>query len=185
MAAADLEPIFRERPAIHRFPGWMAGRVHDLAVHVRDEYDGDAERVCTGPPWRSATRQPRGAAGARGDEDQGARSGAGQALRGRGRHQLVPWRPTLGDVDSPQALANYQAAKRVPQGRVEPQGSRGLSAGNGGVRWIALEGAANARVVVPGALLRSDNLQSLTPPDVQSARRSGGTRGRARPANRP
>ena len=49
---------------------------------------------------------------------------------------------------------------------MEPQGSRGLSAGNGGVRWIALEGAANARVVVPGALLRSDNLQSLTPPDV-------------------
>ena len=35
------------------------------------------------------------------------------------------------------------------------------------MRWIALEGAANARVVVPGALLRSDNLQSLTPPDVR------------------
>ena len=26
---------------------------------------------------------------------------------------LVPWHPTLGDVDSPQALADYQAAKRV------------------------------------------------------------------------
>jgi hypothetical protein len=26
---------------------------------------------------------------------------------------LVPWHPTLGDVDSPQALTDYQAAKRV------------------------------------------------------------------------
>lgn len=38
---------------------------------------------------------------------------------------------------------------------------------NGDADWIALEGAANARVVVPGVLLRSDNLQSLTAPDVR------------------
>jgi protein-tyrosine phosphatase len=37
---------------------------------------------------------------------------------------------------------------------------------NGNVHWIPLEGAANARVVVPGVLLRSDNLQSLTAHDV-------------------
>ena len=34
IAGADLDPIFRERPAIHRFPGAMAQRVHDLAVHI-------------------------------------------------------------------------------------------------------------------------------------------------------
>src|SRR5271156_399907 len=45
LASAGLEPLFREKPAIHRFPGSMAGRVHELAVHVRDEYDGDAARV--------------------------------------------------------------------------------------------------------------------------------------------
>jgi protein-tyrosine phosphatase len=33
--------------------------------------------------------------------------------------------------------------------------------------WIALDGAVNARVVVPGALLRSDNLQALSPADVR------------------
>jgi protein-tyrosine phosphatase len=38
---------------------------------------------------------------------------------------------------------------------------------NGNVRWIALDGAANARVVVPGVLMRSDNLQSLTAQDVR------------------
>ena len=47
LADADLEPIFRERPAIHRFPGSMARRVHDLAQYIRDDYDGDAGRVWT------------------------------------------------------------------------------------------------------------------------------------------
>src|SRR5450631_2572140 len=41
LAEADLEPVFRQKPAIHRFPGAMARRVHDLAVHVRERYDGD------------------------------------------------------------------------------------------------------------------------------------------------
>src|ERR1700729_3071008 len=42
-----------------------------------------------------------------------------------------------------------------------------MRAENGNVRWIALDGAANPRVVVPGVLLRSDNLQSLTARDVR------------------
>src|SRR6478735_12478113 len=44
IADADLEPLFRARPAIHRFPGSMAKKVHALAVHIRDTYDGDAAR---------------------------------------------------------------------------------------------------------------------------------------------
>src|SRR3954451_6779187 len=47
LAAVDLETVFRQRPAIHRFPASMAQRVHDLAVHVAERYDGDAARVWT------------------------------------------------------------------------------------------------------------------------------------------
>ena len=47
LASADLETAFRTRPAIHRYPGFMAKRVRDLAVHLRDEYDGDAARMWT------------------------------------------------------------------------------------------------------------------------------------------
>ncbi len=47
LAKADLDAVFREKPAIHRYPGAMAKRVHDLAVHVEDRYDGDAARVWT------------------------------------------------------------------------------------------------------------------------------------------
>src|SRR3984957_4351249 len=36
IADADLEPLFREKPAIHRYPGKMAERVHALAAHVRE-----------------------------------------------------------------------------------------------------------------------------------------------------
>src|SRR5262249_3099735 len=47
LVSADLEPLFAGKPAIHRFPEKMAQRVHALAQHVRDEYDGDAARVWT------------------------------------------------------------------------------------------------------------------------------------------
>src|SRR6478735_8193660 len=47
LATTDLEPVFREKPALHRYPGSMAKRVQDLATMVEEEYDGHAERVWT------------------------------------------------------------------------------------------------------------------------------------------
>ena len=43
----DLEAAFREKPAIHRFPGTMATRVQDLASFVAERYGGRAERLWT------------------------------------------------------------------------------------------------------------------------------------------
>ncbi len=45
MSPEDLEPLFREKPALHRYPGAMAKRVHALAVHLVEEHDGDADSV--------------------------------------------------------------------------------------------------------------------------------------------
>jgi uncharacterized HhH-GPD family protein len=53
VAATDpdhLETLFREKPAIHRYPGSMAKRVHALATHLVEHHDGDAGAV-----WREAT----------------------------------------------------------------------------------------------------------------------------------
>ena len=48
VATAPLEPIFRERPAIHRFPGSMAKRVTTCWPRTWPRsYDGDAARVWT------------------------------------------------------------------------------------------------------------------------------------------
>src|SRR5260221_10339823 len=43
----ELEAAFREKPAIHRFPGTMAARVQELAAFVTEHYGGRAERALT------------------------------------------------------------------------------------------------------------------------------------------
>jgi uncharacterized HhH-GPD family protein len=114
LASADLEPVFRDRPAIHRFPGSMAQRVHALAVHVRDEYDGDAARVWTDAADADALRANLAALPGFGEMKIKALAAVLAKRFGvEAARDLVPWHPTLGDVDSPQALADYQAAKRL------------------------------------------------------------------------
>jgi uncharacterized HhH-GPD family protein len=114
LAAADLEPVFREKPAIHRFPGSMAQRVHDLAVHVESQYDGDAARVWTDAADAGALRANLAALPGFGEMKVKSLSAVLAKRYGlRSAAELVPAHPTLGDVDSPQALADYQAAKRV------------------------------------------------------------------------
>lgn len=114
LADADLDAVFREKPAVHRYPGVMAKRVHDLAVHIRDEYDGDAARV-----WEDATTSEELRANLMGLPGFGEMKvkSLGSVLAKRygvrAANDLVPWHPTLGDVASPQDLADYQAAKRV------------------------------------------------------------------------
>jgi uncharacterized HhH-GPD family protein len=114
LAAIDLEPVFREKPAIHRFPGSMAGRVHDLVEHVRELYDGDAAGVWSDAPDAEALHANISELPGFGEMKVKA---LGSVLAKRfgvkAAGELVPPHPTLGDVDSPQALLDYQAAKRA------------------------------------------------------------------------
>jgi uncharacterized HhH-GPD family protein len=48
MPPEELEAVFKEKPALHRYPGSMAKRTHALCVHLVDEYDGDAAQLWTG-----------------------------------------------------------------------------------------------------------------------------------------
>jgi uncharacterized HhH-GPD family protein len=114
IAAAELEALFRERPAIHRFPGSMAKRVHDLAVHVVERYDGDASRIWTEASTAEELR--RNLAELPGFGPMKVDSTAAVLARRYGvglAEPLIPDHPTLGDVDSPEALASYQAGKRA------------------------------------------------------------------------
>jgi len=114
LAAMDLEPVFRERPGIHRFPRAMAERVHALVAHIAERYDGDAARV-----WTDATSPDELRANLESLPGFGKMKVEGLAAVLARRfgvalaEPLVPDRPTLGDVDSPEALAAYQAAKRA------------------------------------------------------------------------
>jgi len=114
VAEADLDAVMREKPAVHRYPGAMAQRVHALAVHVRDEYGGDAARVWTDAADADALRANLEALPGIGEMKVKALGSVLAKRFGVAHAQaLVPWHPTLGDVDSPQALLDYQAAKRI------------------------------------------------------------------------
>jgi uncharacterized HhH-GPD family protein len=114
VAAADLEPVFRERPVIHRYPRSMAQRVQQLAVHVRDRYDGDAERVWTDAADSDELRANLSALPGFGEMKIKVLGAVLAKHFGiAAAEELVPWHPTLGDVDSPQALRQYEDLKRV------------------------------------------------------------------------
>ena len=109
-----LADLFRERPAIHRFPGNMAKRTQELCAVVAEEYDGDASRV-----WRDAADTDdlkRRLDALPGFGEMKVKALASVLARRYGNamaEPLVPSHPMLGDVDSPEALTEYQAAKRA------------------------------------------------------------------------
>jgi uncharacterized HhH-GPD family protein len=117
IAATDpdrLEEIFREKPAIHRFPASMARRVQELAAYVADDLGGDAARVWTEAEDSADLKRRIGALPGYGPMKITA-LGSVLALRFgvASADPLVPSYPCLGGVDSPQALADYQAKKRA------------------------------------------------------------------------
>ena len=111
---AKLDAAFREKPAVHRFPGTMAQRVQDLAAHVVEEYGGDAERV-----WRDAAdgaelrRRLEALPGFGNMKVKALGSVLAKRFGVAAAQELMPNHPTLGDVDSAEALAEYQAKKRA------------------------------------------------------------------------
>jgi uncharacterized HhH-GPD family protein len=114
LAQTDLEPAFKEKPAVHRFPGSMARRVQDLAGYVVEEYDGDAARIWT--EARDGADLRARLAALPGFGDMKVRSVAAVLAKRFGvaaAQEIAPDHRTLGDVDSPQALVDYQAAKRA------------------------------------------------------------------------
>lgn len=114
LANADLDTVFREKPAVHRFPGAMAERVSALAAVVRDEYGGEASRI-----WSEATDADdlRGRLAALPGFGEMKVKSLGAVLAKRfgvnAAQALAPSHPTLGDVTSLATLYEYQAAKRA------------------------------------------------------------------------
>jgi len=110
----ELDRVFREKPAIHRFPGTMAERTQELCAAIVEDYGGKAERVWTEAKDGADLRARLGALPGYGEMKIIA---LGSVLAKRfdvaAARELVPGHPTLGDVDSPEALERYQAGKRA------------------------------------------------------------------------
>ena len=114
MDPAQLEEVFREKPAIHRFPGAMARRVQDLCAFVEERYDGDAAAVWTQAADSDDLRARIAELPGFGEMKIKALGSVLAKRFGVAVAQgLVPDHPTLGDVDSAAALETYQAEKRA------------------------------------------------------------------------
>jgi uncharacterized HhH-GPD family protein len=119
---AEVEAAFRETPAVHRFPGSMATRVQDLCALVEEEYGGDASRL-----WREAKdsadlRKRISALPGFGEMKVKALSAVLAKRFGvEVARELAPSHPTLGDVDSPEALDAYQAKKRAHKAKLRAE----------------------------------------------------------------
>jgi uncharacterized HhH-GPD family protein len=114
MPIEELEAVFRQRPVVHRFPGSMAKRVQALCDTLVRDYDGDAARVWTEAADADDLRRRIQALPGFGEmKVQTLGSVLAKRFGLEIARPLVPDHPTLGDVDSPEALEEYQAAKRA------------------------------------------------------------------------
>ena len=119
IAATDpetLAAVFREKPALHRFPANMARRVQEHCAFLVSEYGGDPTAVWEGA--EDGADLERRLLELPGIGEMKARTMIGVLakrldVRPKGWEAFAPTHESLGDVDSPEALTEYQAAKRA------------------------------------------------------------------------
>ena len=126
MDPGELDRAFRERPALHRFPGTMAMRTQELCAAIATDYDGDAARVWTEASDGSDLQQRL--LDLPGIGPMKARSliaivGKRFGIKPPGWEDVAPSHPTLGDVDSVEALLDYQAKKRAHKAAMRAAGA--------------------------------------------------------------
>jgi uncharacterized HhH-GPD family protein len=121
MPPDDLAAVFAEKPALHRFPRSMAGRVQDVCAAVVETYDGDAAAI-----WATAADGKELLAHVKalpGFGDQKARIFV--ALLGKqvgvrppgwdeaaGAYGEAGSHRSVADIDSPEALAKVRQFKQ-------------------------------------------------------------------------
>ncbi len=115
-----LDKVFRERPALHRFPGSMARRVQELCSIIVKEYGGKAENV-----WAGAGDGKELAARLRklpGFGDMKVKITVAVLAKKWGvrpagwEQEAASWH-TVADVDSPETMAKAREVKRAMKAR--------------------------------------------------------------------
>jgi uncharacterized HhH-GPD family protein len=124
METGELERVFAQRPALHRFPGTMARRVQELCAAIASDYGGDAGRVWTDA--EDAADLKRRLLDLPGIGDMKVRSLLAVLAKRfgvnlPGLQEALPKHPTLGDVDSAEARERYREAKRAYKASLRAQ----------------------------------------------------------------
>jgi uncharacterized HhH-GPD family protein len=127
MPPERLDEAFRERPALHRFPGNMARRTQELCAAIAQDFGGNAARVWTEAADGRDLHERLLALPGIGPMKAGtlvAILGKRLGVAPAGWEAFAPHHMTLGDVDSAEALATYQAGKRAWKAEQRAQGER-------------------------------------------------------------
>ncbi|MFH7324748.1 HhH-GPD-type base excision DNA repair protein [Aeromicrobium sp. JJY06] len=116
-----FEAVFRQTPAVHRYPGSMAGRVQTLAAAVRDEWGGDAAAIWTqGSPDGGEVLKRLKALPGFGEQKAKiflALLGKQYGFDGAGWREAAgdygqPGHRSVADITSPESLAKVREFKR-------------------------------------------------------------------------
>jgi uncharacterized HhH-GPD family protein len=127
MDPAELDAAFRDRPALHRVPGAMAGKVQALCVAIARDFGNDAGSIWSdAPDGRSLEARLLALPGIGEMKAKSLIAVLGKRfdVRPPGYDEVAPTWPTLGDVDSPEALASYQAGKRAKKAAMREAAGR-------------------------------------------------------------
>ena len=121
MELAALEAAFKEKPALHRYPGSMARRAHELCRHLVEHYEGSAEAVWAGAGTGDELLERLSALPGFGPEK--ARIFLAVLAKRRGvrppgwEEAAAPFsddqRRSVADADSPEALQDVRAFKQA------------------------------------------------------------------------
>jgi uncharacterized HhH-GPD family protein len=125
MDPADLEARFRQRPALHRFPGSMAKRTHALCAAIVEHYDGDAGAIWRGVGSGDELYRRLRALPGYGDEKAkiflailGKRLGVAPPGWEQAAGPFADATPrSVADIDSPEALARVREFKRAQKAK--------------------------------------------------------------------
>jgi uncharacterized HhH-GPD family protein len=122
-----LDAAFRERPALHRFPGNMARRTQELCAAIAERYDGDAARIwADAGDGKTLYKRLIDLPGI-GEMKAGTLVGIlgrRYGVQPPGWEDVAPKHMTLADVDSAESLARYQEGKRAYKAELRAQGKK-------------------------------------------------------------
>lgn len=118
-----VEAIFRDKPALHRYPGSMGKRAYALAAYLVEHYDGRAENIWTGVASAEELLERLLALPGYGREK--ARIFVGVlgkrlAVRPAGWKTVAADWPSIADVDCYERLAEVRDAKRALKATKKP-----------------------------------------------------------------
>ena len=102
----------------------MAKRTRDLCQAIADDYEGDASRIWGGAEDAKDLYKRLIALPGIGEMKAGtivSLLGKRYGIKPAGWSDVIPDHPTLGDVDSAEALAEYQAGKRARKAEIRAE----------------------------------------------------------------